>query len=57
MSNAIVVMITNFSETGTHSYAVTDRDNCHDEIDRMVFDLVIKHGDEIKIGQVLGYIL
>jgi|SaaInlV_130m_DNA_2_1039683.scaffolds.fasta_scaffold42813_1 hypothetical protein len=57
MSKAIVVMITNFGETCTHSYAVTSRENCKDEIDRMVFDLVIKHGDEIKIGQVLGYIL
>lgn len=57
MSKATVVMITNFGETGTHSYAVTSRENCKDEIDRMVFDLVIEHGDEIKIGQVVGYIL
>jgi len=57
MSKEIVVVITNFSEAGTHSYAVTDRDNCHDEIDRMVFDLVIEHGEEIKMGQVVGYIL
>tara|TARA_R110001592_G_scaffold72890_10_gene222781 strand:- start:79 stop:252 length:174 start_codon:yes stop_codon:yes gene_type:complete len=57
MSKEIVVVITNFNITGTHSYAVTDRDNCHDEIDRMVFDLVIQFGDEVKMGQVVGYIL
>ena len=57
MSNEIVVVITNFDATGTHSYAVTSRDNCKDEIDRMVFELVLEHGDEIKIGQVVGYIL
>ena len=57
MSKAIVVMITNFDATGTHSYAVSSRENCKDEIDKMVFDLVIEHGDEVKIGQVLGYIL
>ena len=57
MSNEIVVVITNFDATGTHSYSVTSRDNCKDEIDKMVFDLVIEHGDEIKIGQVVGYIL
>ena len=57
MSKEIVVVITNFDATGTHSYAVTSGDNCKDEIDKMVFDLVIEHGDEIKIGQVVGYIL
>lgn len=57
MSKEIVVLITNFDTTGTHSYAVTSRENCKDEIDKMVFDLVIEHGDEIKIGQVVGYIL
>ena len=57
MSKEIVVIITNFDATETNSYAVTSRENCKDEVDKMVFDLVIEHGDEIKIGQVVGYIL
>lgn len=57
MSNQITVVIVNFDDTGTHSYAATSRENCRDEIDRMVFDLVIEHGSEIRIGQVLGHIL
>ena len=57
MSKEIVVVITNFNITGTHSYAVTSRENCKDGIDKMVFDLGIEHGDEIKVGQVVGYIL
>ena len=57
MSKEIVVIITNFGATETNSYAVTCRENCKDEVDKMVFDLVIEHGDEIKIGQVVGYIL
>ena len=56
MSKEIVVVITNFDADGTHSYAVTNRENCKDEIDRMVFDLVIEYGEGIKVGQVLGYI-
>ena len=56
MSKEIVVIITNFGATETNSYAVTCRENCKDEVDKMVFDLVIEHGDEIKIGQVVGYI-
>ena len=57
MNKQIVVVITNFDHDGTHSYAVTSRENCKDEVDRMVFDLVIEHGEEIKMGQVVGYIL
>lgn len=57
MSKQITVVIVNFDDTGARSYAVTNRENCRDEIDKMVFDLVIEHGDEIKMGQVLGYML
>tara|TARA_R100000734_G_scaffold19097_1_gene18064 strand:- start:84 stop:257 length:174 start_codon:yes stop_codon:yes gene_type:complete len=56
MREKIVVIITNFSAEGTHSYTAADRESCKDEIDRIVFDLVIEHGEDIKMGQVWGCI-
>ena len=36
------------------SYIVDDRDQCRDQTDRAVFDLVIKMDFPVKMGSVLG---
>ena len=38
------------------SYIVDDRDQCRDQTDQAVFDLVIKMNFPVKMGSVLGSI-
>ena len=47
------VVIVNFNSTV--EYVARSREDCKDEIDRMVYDLACEHG-EAKMGQTWAYI-
>ncbi len=49
------VVIVNFNANSTVEYIASNRDQCRDEIDKMVYDLACEHG-EVKMGQTWAYI-
>ena len=50
------VMIVNFNAKSTVEYIASNRNQCRDGIDKMVYDLACEHG-EVKMGQVWAYIV
>ncbi len=49
-----LILIIKEYENSTDSYAVTRRENCHNETDKIVFDLALKWG-EARVENVSGY--
>ena len=50
----ILIMITKEYKNSIDSYAVTRRENCHTEVDKLVFDLAMKWG-EATIDNIKGF--
>ncbi len=49
------VVIVNFNLNSTVKYVARSREDCRDDIDKMVYDLACEHG-EAKMGQTWAYI-
>ena len=54
MSKIVSVKICDMSDDIVNEYTAYRAEDCNDEVDREVFNLVMEQNDQIMLGQVLG---
>lgn len=54
MSKIVSVKICDMSDDIVNEYTAYRAEDCSDEVDKEVFNLVMKHKDKITLGWVLG---
>ena len=54
MSKIVSVKICDMSDDIVNEYTAYRAEDCNDEVDKEVFNLVMKHKDKITLGWVLG---
>ena len=54
MSKIVSVKICDMSDDIVNEYTAYRAEDCSDEVDKEVFNLVMKHNDKITLGWVLG---
>ena len=54
MSKIVSVKICDMSDDIVNEYTSYRAEDCNDEVDREVFNLVMEQNDQIMLGQVLG---
>ena len=54
MNKIVSVKICDMSDDIVNEYTAYRAEDCSDEVDKEVFNLVMKHKDKITLGWVLG---
>ena len=54
MNKIVSVKICDMSDDIVNEYTAYRAEDCNDEVDKEVFNLVMKHKDKITLGWVLG---
>lgn len=54
MSKIVSVKICDMSDDIANEYIAYRAEDCNDEVDKEVFNLVMEQNDQIMLGQVLG---
>ena len=54
MRKIVSVRICDMSDYITNEYTAYCEDDCNDDVDKEVFNLVMEQKDQIMMGQVLG---